>query len=163
HLAAVSGAVGDAARPVPLLLCLPPDLDHETVDRLLAPALDLGVGGVVLTGGVQAENGGRLVGVPAREQSLQLVRFLRGRWGGLASLVAATRVVLPYDETFLGLARAQVAAANDRLLPFMTHDRFTLAGIMVSIGVLYAQLALFGMRRGAAWARRAVLTSAAVG
>jgi dihydroorotate dehydrogenase len=278
HLAVVSGGVRDAARPLPLLLCLPPDLDHEAVDRLLTPALDLGVGGVVVTGGVQAEAGGRLVGAPAREQSLRLVRFLRGRWGdriaivgsggvhepadalrllaagatlvqlhsglvyagpglpkrinealahlqagatgrqlppaapggarvepahpqpgstgrefaeptpaapasrlrhgwpwiallgvgmilggGLASLVAATRVVLPYDETFLGLARAQVAAANDRLLPFMTHDRFTLAGIMVSIGVLYAQLALFGMRRGAAWARQAVLTSATVG
>jgi dihydroorotate dehydrogenase len=36
--------------------------------------------------------------------------------GTLAWLVAIVRVVLPYDETFLGLSRAQLAQANRHLL-----------------------------------------------
>ena len=67
--------------------------------------------------------------------------------GVLAWLIAATRVVLPYDEAFIGMTRAQLHAANGRLLAFMAHDRVTLAGTMISIGVLYAGLAWGGMRR----------------
>src|SRR5262249_49185280 len=48
--------------------------------------------------------------------------------GGLLALaIASTRVVLPYDEMFAGLSRAQLAAVNDRLLSFMAHDRVSLA------------------------------------
>jgi hypothetical protein len=83
--------------------------------------------------------------------------------GILAWLIAITRVVLPYDELFVGLSRTDLATINARLLPFMAHDRVTLAGTMISIGVLYGQLALHGMRRGADWAREAVLVSAVVG
>jgi dihydroorotate dehydrogenase len=83
--------------------------------------------------------------------------------GILAWLIAITRMVLPYDELFVGLSRADLATINARLLPFMAHDRVTLAGTMISIGVLYGQLALHGMRRGAGWAREAVLVSAVVG
>ena len=81
----------------------------------------------------------------------------------LALAIAATRVVLPYDELFVGLTRPQLAAANARLLPFLTHDRVTLAGTMVATGVLYCGLAQFGIRRGLHWARVAVLTSAFAG
>lgn len=77
--------------------------------------------------------------------------------------VAATRVVLPYDEQFVGLSRAEMHAINERLLPFMAHDRVTLAGTMITIGVLYAALSWFGIRRGQHWAQVAVLTSAAAG
>jgi dihydroorotate dehydrogenase len=65
----------------------------------------------------------------------------------LALGIAMTRVVLPYDEQFAGL----------------THDRVSLAGIMVAIGVLYSGLSFFGMRRGLPWARVAVLSSAFAG
>jgi hypothetical protein len=81
----------------------------------------------------------------------------------LALAIAATRVVLPYDEEFVGLTRAELAAVNDRLLPFMAHDRVTLAGTMITIGVLYTALSLFGIRRGLHWARVAVLSSAFAG
>jgi hypothetical protein len=81
----------------------------------------------------------------------------------LALLIAATRVVLPYDEQFVGLTRAQLDAINERLLPFMAHDRVALAGTMVTIGVLYSGLSWFAIRRGQHWAQVAVLSSAAVG
>ncbi|HEY1014370.1 MAG TPA: hypothetical protein VGE07_16775, partial [Herpetosiphonaceae bacterium] len=83
--------------------------------------------------------------------------------GALAALIAATRVILPYDEAFLGLGRTELAAINARLLPFMAHDRVTLAGTMLSIGALYAMLAAGGMRRGEAWAGHAIVASAAPG
>jgi dihydroorotate dehydrogenase len=80
--------------------------------------------------------------------------------GALALAIAATRVVLPYDEVFVGLSRAELASANDRLLSFLAHDRVSLAGTMLAIGLLYLQLAAHGVRRGRHWARLAVLTSA---
>ncbi len=84
--------------------------------------------------------------------------------GGLLALaIASTSVVLPYDETFSGLTRDQLAAINDRLLYFMAHDRVSLAGTMIAVGVLYVQLALFGIRRGRNWARVTVLVSAFAG
>ena len=83
--------------------------------------------------------------------------------GCLAWLVAATRVVLPYDEAFVQLSRQQLAALNPRLLPFMAHDRIALAGTMVSIGVIYSQLAYHALRYGAHWARRVLKVSATVG
>ncbi len=81
----------------------------------------------------------------------------------LALGIAMTRVVLPYDEQFAGLTRAELHAVNDRLLSFLTHDRVSLAGTMVAIGVLYSGLALFGMRQGLHWAKVAVLSSAFAG
>jgi dihydroorotate dehydrogenase len=83
--------------------------------------------------------------------------------GTLAWLIALSRVVLPYDEAFVGMTRAQLVALNPRLLAFMAHDRVTLAGTMISIGVLYAQLAIHGVRTRAHWARRAIAVSATVG
>ena len=83
--------------------------------------------------------------------------------GALALAIAATRVVLPYDEQFVGLTRAQLHAINERLLPFMAHDRVTLAGTMVTIGILYSALSWFAIRRGEHWAQVAVLSSAAAG
>jgi dihydroorotate dehydrogenase len=81
----------------------------------------------------------------------------------LALAIAATRVVLPYDEAYLGLARDDLAKVNPRLLAFMAHDRVSLAGTMVAIGVMYAGLSLFGIRRGLHWAQVAVFVSAFTG
>lgn len=71
-----------------------------------------------------------------------------GAWG-----VAATRVVLPYDEAFV--------AIPSEILPFLAHDRMTLAGTMLSIGILYTALALGAP--GAPWVRRAIGISATLG
>jgi len=81
----------------------------------------------------------------------------------LAMAIAMTRVVLPYDEQFVGLSRERLLAVNDRLLSFMAHDRVTLAGTMIAIGILYTGLSFFGIRRGQHWAWVAVVSSALVG
>jgi dihydroorotate dehydrogenase len=83
--------------------------------------------------------------------------------GALAWLIAAFRVVLPYDEVFAGLTLGQLNSFNPRLLPFMAHDRVAFAGTLISVGVLYVALAVFGVRAGEVWARRALLFSASVG
>src|SRR5436190_7683317 len=80
--------------------------------------------------------------------------------GTLALAIAATRVVLPYDEALCGMSREQLASINGRLLAFMAHDRVSLAGTMVAIGVFYLGLALYGIRRGLLWAWVALLSSA---
>jgi hypothetical protein len=81
----------------------------------------------------------------------------------LALAIAATRVVLPYDEQFVGMNRAALDAINQRLLPFMTHDRVTLAGTMVTIGAMYCGLSWYGVRQGLHWAMVAVQASAFAG
>ncbi len=94
---------------------------------------------------------------------IALLGFGMSIGGCLAWIVAATRVVLPYDEAFVGLSRAELEAVNGRLLAFLAHDRVTLSGTMIAIGVLYAQLAVFPLRGGEPWARRTVMISASVG
>jgi dihydroorotate dehydrogenase len=78
----------------------------------------------------------------------------------LALLIASTRVVLHYDEVFVGMTRDELDAVNSRLLAFMAHDRVSLAGTMVGIGVLYLGLSLFGVRRGLHWAQQSIFISA---
>jgi len=81
----------------------------------------------------------------------------------MAIAIALTTVLLPYDEAYLGRTRDAIAAFNPRVLHFMTHDRLTLAGTMLSLAVIYVMLSLFGMRRGHHWAQRALTASALVG
>jgi hypothetical protein len=83
--------------------------------------------------------------------------------GIMAMIVATTRVVLPYDELMAGLTREQLAAINDRLLSFMRHDRVTLSGTMLAVGIIYVTLAWWGIRRGVHWAFVAVTASALAG
>lgn len=84
--------------------------------------------------------------------------------GGLMALIiAATKVVLPYDESYLGMTRDLLPAINPHLLDFMAHDRISLAGAMVAIGLLYLGLSTHGIRQGLHWARQAVLISAFTG
>ncbi len=94
---------------------------------------------------------------------MQLLGVAMGIGGVIAWLLAATTVVLPYDTRFLGIDRDALHRLNERLLPFMAHDRMTLAGTMVSIGIMYIGLARYGMRRRLHWARMAAMTSGAVG
>jgi dihydroorotate dehydrogenase len=81
----------------------------------------------------------------------------------LAGFFALTRVILPYDEAATGLTREALAALNPRILHFMAHDRFTLAGTMLSLGILYGGLAWHGVRRGREWAQETVVFSAFLG
>lgn len=83
--------------------------------------------------------------------------------GVIAWIIAASSVLLPYDESFLDMARSQVAGINGNLLHFMSHDRITLAGTMLSIGILYYQLARHGLRHGLHWAKTTVWVSCGVG
>ncbi len=81
----------------------------------------------------------------------------------LAGGFALTRVVLPYDEAATGITRSQIERANPHLLHFMAHDRLSLAGTMMSLGLLYMMLAYFGVRRGRSWAQEAVVYSSFAG
>jgi dihydroorotate dehydrogenase len=83
--------------------------------------------------------------------------------GFVACLVATNRVILPYDEALTGLSPARLAQINPRLLDFMAHDRVAFGGTLVSIGLLYAALAVCGVRAKISWARRALALSAAIG
>jgi len=83
--------------------------------------------------------------------------------GSAAWLIAAFRVVLPYDEVFAGLTLSQLNAFNPHLIPFMAHDRVAFAGTLISLGALYIALALCGVRTGQVWGRRALLISSMVG
>ena len=245
HLATVLEA---SNRPV--LLCIPADLDDTAAGPFIDAAMAAGVAGLLVDGSVAAENGGRLIGLPAREPALAQVRHWRARYrrdgpdllliasggihepedalalreagadlvqvdsglvyGGpglpkrindallyeatrtqappaperapemtwfwamllgagmlfgsiLALGIALTRVVLPYDEAFVGLLAHELHAINPRLLDFMAHDRVSLAGTMVAIGAMYLALSLCGIRRGLHWAQQTIFVSAFTG
>ncbi len=84
--------------------------------------------------------------------------------GLLALIIAMTRVVLPYDEQYLGMTAAELKdKVNPRLLDFMAHDRVTLAGTMLAVGIQYIFLAWCGIRRGLHWAKFTVIASAFAG
>ncbi len=84
--------------------------------------------------------------------------------GGAATLaLALTRVLLPYDEHYLGLTAATLERTQPRLFAFMAHDRATLAGTMLGLGWLYGMLAWQGIRAGRHGTRVAVTASALVG
>ncbi len=83
--------------------------------------------------------------------------------GAMALVIATTRVVMPYDEAMAGLTRNEICAINPQLIYFMEHDRVTLAGTMLAVGILYLALSLYGSRRGMHWAQRTILVSASTG
>ena len=83
--------------------------------------------------------------------------------GIIAWIVAATTTLLPYDLDFLNMTAADIHHLNHRILHFMSHDRITLAGTMISIGIIYYQLAKHGLKKNQHWARTALMTSGVVG
>jgi hypothetical protein len=80
-----------------------------------------------------------------------------------AALITLGPVLLWYDNDYLGMRREQLAELNERLVPFLQHDRITMAGTMIAIGILYTGLAWGGLRQGWPWARMSFLLSGAVG
>ena len=133
------------------------------------PGLAKRVNDAILYAG-QASSPGGAGGAAGRERLQELAWF----WlcllgfsmfvgGVIALVIAVTRVVLPYDEEFVGMTREALEGVNPHLIPFLTHDRVTLAGTMLAIGVMYCGLSWFGVRRGLHWAMVAVEASAFVG
>ena len=111
---------------------------------------------------------------PPRRVGLDPRRWPAWWWGllvGLGMIVAGLGaaaitlgpVLLWYDRDFLGMGLAELHALNHHLVPFLQHDRITMAGTMIAIGVLYAGLAVGGIRRGWGWARDAYLASGWIG
>ena len=80
-----------------------------------------------------------------------------------AAVITLGPVLLWYDRDYLGLTRQGLDHIDHNLVHFLQHDRLTMAGTMVAIGVLYTGLAWGGVRRGWLWARDAYLISGAIG
>jgi dihydroorotate dehydrogenase len=84
--------------------------------------------------------------------------------GGIIALYFAfTSIILPYDENFIGLTRADILQVNPLILAFMSHDRMALAGTMISGGILYIQLARHGIKNNMHWAKVAFHSAAITG
>lgn len=85
-------------------------------------------------------------------------------FGGIIALYFAfTSIILPYDESFIGLTRADLLQVNPLILSFMSHDRMALAGTMISGGIVYIQLARHGIKYGLHWTKIAFHSAAIVG
>lgn len=80
-----------------------------------------------------------------------------------AAIITVGPVLLWYDNEYLGMNREQLVALNKHLVSFLQHDRITMAGTMIAIGVLYAGLAWGGIRQGWPWARTSYLVSGTFG
>lgn len=76
-----------------------------------------------------------------------------------AAAIALGPVLLWYDRDYLGRSVAQLHHINEHLIGFLQHDRLTMAGNMIGIGVLYLGLSWGGIRQGHRWARNAFLVS----
>jgi hypothetical protein len=82
--------------------------------------------------------------------------------GVFASLITIGPVLLGYDRAFLGTGTGGLNGVNGRLVEFLQHDRITMAGCCLAIGINDIGLAL-GMRRGWRWAKRAFVAAGIVG
>lgn len=83
--------------------------------------------------------------------------------GAVALVLSFTKVILFYDEAFMQMTRLELMAYNPNLYKFMSHDRMTLAGTMISGGFIYMQLARHGVRYGTHWTRKAFNIGAITG
>jgi hypothetical protein len=79
-----------------------------------------------------------------------------------AAAITVGPVLLGYDRDYLGLTVAGLDAIDPHLVGFLQHDRITMAGNMIGIGILYCGLACGGIRRGRGWARTTLLISGVV-
>ncbi|OEH94410.1 dihydroorotate dehydrogenase [Bacillus solimangrovi] len=83
--------------------------------------------------------------------------------GLLALLFSLTTIILPYDELFLNTKKENLWNFNDRIMLFMAHDRMTLAGTMISGGIVYMNLAKNGIRRKLKWSKQVTDIAAIIG
>jgi len=78
-----------------------------------------------------------------------------------AAAIALGPVLLFYDRSYLGATVTDLEQINPHLIGFLQHDRITMAGNMIGIGILYLAMAQ-AMRLGYRWGRRALLVSSVV-
>lgn len=64
----------------------------------------------------------------------------------MATWIALTDMLLPYDESFLGIDRATIEGFNPRILQFVTHDRVPASVTRVAVSILYIALSPLGTR-----------------
>ena len=84
--------------------------------------------------------------------------------GGFAVLLALSGEFLPHDIRYPGMSAGDLCSLADcRVVGFMIHDRAAFGGALVAVGVLYAYLVGFPLRRGEAWAWWLLTFSAAAG
>jgi hypothetical protein len=84
--------------------------------------------------------------------------------GGFLIFLAATGELLPQDVHYLGLTADDLCAHLEcRIVDFMVHDRAAFGGTLVGIGILYAWLTAFPLRRGETWAWWTWVASGSVG
>lgn len=98
---------------------------------------------------------------PATSWAALLIGLALMATGLGAAVISLGPVLLGYDRAFL--AGGTEVLDVGRLLPFVRHDRITLAGVAVSVGVLYVALAHHGIRQGLRWARVTLVASCAIG
>ena len=85
-------------------------------------------------------------------------------FGGWLTLgLGASGVLLPYDEAYLGMESVELYRLMPVLIQFMAHDRITLSGTMIGLGIVYMSLAFFAIRRGQHWAMMTIWWSALCG
>ncbi|WP_088041084.1 dihydroorotate dehydrogenase [Bacillus sp. EAC] len=92
-----------------------------------------------------------------------LFGFIMFFGGLLALIVSVFGTILPYDENFLHMTRETIFQFNQRILLFMSHDRMTLSGTILSGGILFMSLALFGIRQKFHWTIQISNSSAITG
>ncbi|MFF0204056.1 hypothetical protein [Streptomyces sp. NPDC005017] len=83
--------------------------------------------------------------------------------GTVISVVGLTGVFVPTDLTFLGTSGQALEAVNDRLVPFVAHDRAGFGGALMSAAVAITLVSLWGWRRGEAWVFWSLAVAAAAG
>jgi len=84
--------------------------------------------------------------------------------GAFALLLSVTEQFLPHDLKYLGMTPAQLCAIRDcRIVHFMFHNRISLGGSVIGVGILWLWLDLFPLARGEPWAWWLLLASGVVG
>lgn len=84
--------------------------------------------------------------------------------GGAAIFLSLTGHFLPHDVEFLGMQPLALCGLNQcRIVHFMIHDRISFGGVLLTLAVLYAWLALFPLREGQSWAWWALALTNATG
>lgn len=106
---------------------------------------------------------------PVRQRALlgQLLIVAMGAgviFGGIViSTVGLTYVFVPTDLTFLQTDADTLRAANERLLPFIAHDRAGFGGALIATGVGFLMIGLWGWRQGERWVWWALAGAALAG
>jgi len=114
HLATIFDA---ASRPA--LLCIPADLESGAAGPYIDAAMAAGIAGLLVDGSIAteaAENGGRQIGLPAREPALAQVRHWRARHGPDLLLIASGGIHEPEDALALREAGADLVQVDSGLV-----------------------------------------------